>query len=91
MSFQPYRYTFVSRVGKTFDGKAEWVYWCGCDNTRSKFVDGLSSEITGHGSSSSAINDHYPECVHISAVRDIVEEEVDTVFGLTADDEFAGK
>lgn len=65
------------------------MYWCDCDNTRAKFVDGLSSTIIG--SSTSALNDHYPECIHISAVRDIVQEEVDTAFGLSADDEFAGK
>ena len=65
------------------------MYWCDCDNTRGKFVDGLSSEIID--GSASAISDCYPECIHISAVRDIVEEEVDTVFGLSADDEFAGK
>ena len=56
------------------------MYWCDCDKTRVKFVDGLSSEIID--SSASAISDCYPECIHISATRDIVEEEVDTVFGL---------
>ena len=65
------------------------MYWCDCDNTRGKFVDGLSSEIID--GSASAISDCYPECIHISAARDIVEEEVDTVFGLSAGDEFAGK
>ena len=65
------------------------MYWCDCDNTRVKFVDGLSSEIID--SSTSAISDCYPECIHISAARDIVEEEVDTVFGPSANDEFAGK
>ena len=59
------------------------------DNTRGKFIDGLSSTIAE--SSACALNKYYPECIHISAVRDIVEEEVDTVFSLSANDDFSGK
>ena len=56
------------------------MYWTRCDHDecRVKFVDGLSSEIID--SSASAISDCYPECIHISATQDIVEEEVDYCF-----------
>lgn len=87
MHEQPNCYEFVQRCGKNFNGVTEWVYWCTCDKSRSQFVDGLSSDVS---STPEVLSTTYPECVHISTTKRIIQESIDGVYDLTPDAEFDG-
>ena len=54
---------------------------------RAKFIDSLSSHLDV---TTQELNASYPECLHSEVVREIVETNIDGVFGISPEHDIAG-
>ncbi len=91
MFLQSHRYIQVSRCGKRFHGTPiyiyRWLYWCSCDQRRSSFIAALHVYIDNE---IEAVSSEYPECQHITVVKELAEESIDGVYGIAPEYDLTG-
>ena len=79
---------FVTRAGKCFSGDPHWVYWCSCDVRRAELIDNMSSYVdTTFEEAATQLS----ECLHINITRKIAEEDIDGIYGISAQHDFEGQ
>lgn len=79
---------FVTRAGKCYSGDHHWVYWCSCDVRRAELIDSISSHVDTTFEEAAT---QLPECLHITVIRKITEEDIDGVYGISAQHDFGGQ
>lgn len=84
--FQTNSFVFVSRTSKYFDGTAQYVMWCSCDQQRALLADALPAINT---ECLTTFEELRPPCMHIKAARHILME-VDGVNDISPELDFSG-
>ena len=79
---------FVTRAGKCYSGYHNWVYWCSCDVRRAELIDSISSRVDTTFEEAAT---QLPECLHITVIRKIAEEDIDGVYGISPQHDFEGQ
>lgn len=77
---------FVTRAGKCYSGDHHWVYWCSCDIRRAELIAYLHMLILLLKRLL-----QLSECLHITIVRKIAEEDIDGIYGISAQHDFEGQ
>ena len=63
------------------------MYWCSCDTRRSELIESICDHVD---TTYDEAMKNFPECLHITIVRNTAEENIDGMYGISPQLDFEG-